>query len=185
MTTTANRTNPAAGNRPLRSALAWGAVLGIIFAGSIAFVWSTRPRPVRAEAPAVSFETAVAEMRLANEAATPPAKPAAIAMTEAERTAALGRLARIDRLLRDFARNLGEFPIGTNADITRALRGNNLKKIVLVTPDEMPINDRGELIDDWQTPYFFHQVSGRQMEIYSAGPDRQMWTADDLKVTAR
>jgi hypothetical protein len=47
------------------------------------------------------------------------------------------------------------------------------------------MNDRGELIDDWQTPYFFHQVSGRQMEIYSAGPDRQMWTPDDLKVTAR
>lgn len=176
-------TNLARVNRPLRSAIAWGAVLAVVLAACVGFVWSTRPRPVNAAAPAVSFETAVAEMRAANEA-RPVKKPAA-PMSDAERTRALGRIARVDRLLRDYSRNVGEFPVGTNADITRALRGNNLKKIVFVTPDEMPTNDRAELIDDWQTPYFFHQVSGHQMEIYSAGPDREMWTADDLKVIAR
>jgi hypothetical protein len=166
----------------MRSALGWGAVLVVILGVCGVFVWSTRPRPLRAETPRISFEDAVADMQA--QSATPQVKVSA-AISEAERTQALGRIARVDRLLRDYARNLGEFPIGTNADITRALRGNNLKKIVFVTPDEMSLNDRGELIDDWQTPYFFHQVSGHQMEIYSAGPDREMWTADDLKVVAR
>ena len=32
----------------------------------------------------------------------------------------------------------------------------------------------------WNTPYFFHQISGKQMEIHSAGPDRVRGTADDV-----
>ena len=41
-------------------------------------------------------------------------------------------------------------------------------------------NERGELTDAWGTPYFFHQLSGTEMEIHSAGPDRRMFTGDDL-----
>ena len=40
----------------------------------------------------------------------------------------------------------------------------------------------GELVDAWGTPYFFHQISGSEMEIHSAGPDKIMWTSDDLVV---
>jgi hypothetical protein len=32
------------------------------------------------------------------------------------------------------------------------------------------------------TPFLFHQISGAVMEIYSAGPDRKMWPADDLMI---
>jgi hypothetical protein len=32
------------------------------------------------------------------------------------------------------------------------------------------------------TPRQMHQLSGTVMEIRSAGPDRRMWTADDLVV---
>jgi hypothetical protein len=44
----------------------------------------------------------------------------------------------------------------------------------------MRINENGELVDPWGTPYFFHQLSGTEMEIHSAGPDKIMWTRDDL-----
>jgi hypothetical protein len=180
---TSHQPIPTRKAQSLRSALGWGAVLAAIFGACGTFLWSTRPRPLHAEVSAVAYETAVAEMQTANEAATP--KKPTRALSEAEKIEALGRIARVDRLLRDHARYLGEFPVGTNADITRALCGANLKKVVFVTADEIDMNGRGELIDDWRTPYFFHQVSGRQMEIYSAGPDGEMWTADDLKVTAR
>jgi hypothetical protein len=40
-------------------------------------------------------------------------------------------------------------------------------------------NGNGELIDQWGTPYFFHQLSKVEMEIRSAGPDGVMWTPDD------
>ncbi len=46
----------------------------------------------------------------------------------------------------------------------------------------MRINAGGELVYSWGTPFFFHQLSATQMEIRSAGPDRVMWTADDLVV---
>jgi hypothetical protein len=42
------------------------------------------------------------------------------------------------------------------------------------------MNSNGELMDRWGTPIFFHALSKDQMEIRSAGPDRVMWTADDV-----
>jgi hypothetical protein len=42
------------------------------------------------------------------------------------------------------------------------------------------VNGQGQLIDNWGTPFFFHSLSRNEMEIRSAGPDRRMWTTDDL-----
>ena len=39
---------------------------------------------------------------------------------------------------------------------------------------------RGELIDRWGTPFFFHQLSREFMQVRSAGPDRRHFTADDV-----
>jgi hypothetical protein len=70
-------------------------------------------------------------------------------------------------------------PIGTNAEITDALTGNNVLKLAFVPPDHPAINERGELCDRWGTPFRFHQLSGTVMEITSAGPDRRFATEDD------
>ena len=74
----------------------------------------------------------------------------------------------------------GGNPVGTNVEITRALNGDNPRHVHFL--DGARLNDQGELIDDWGTPYFFHQLSGQQTEIRSAGPDKQMWTSDDLVI---
>jgi hypothetical protein len=72
-------------------------------------------------------------------------------------------------------------PVGTNLEITRALDGDNPKQARFLKPEAgMRTNPQGELIDPWGTPYFFHQLSGHEMEIRSAGPDKIMWTSDDL-----
>ena len=42
------------------------------------------------------------------------------------------------------------------------------------------VNENGEMVDAYGTPLFFHQLSGKEMEIRSAGEDRKMWTFDDL-----
>jgi len=81
--------------------------------------------------------------------------------------------------LRDYRNVLGENPVGTNAEITRMLLGDNLKQVKIPVPEGSSVNDKGELCDEMGTPYFFHQLSATKMEIRSAGPDRQMWTADD------
>ena len=87
----------------------------------------------------------------------------------------------LDLVIRDFRSALGGNPVGDNAEITRSLRGSNLKQLKLKLPDNSPLNAEGELCDIWGTPYFFHQLSGKHMEIRSAGPDRKMWTADDIR----
>ena len=82
-----------------------------------------------------------------------------------------------------YASMFGGNPVGTNPEITAALDGNNRKQAhFLNAEDGQRLNSRGELIDPWGTPYFFHQLSGTEMEIHSAGPDKVMWTADDLVI---
>ena len=84
-------------------------------------------------------------------------------------------------VIRDYGARFGGNPIGNNREITARLNGANAKQVVfLKEEDGMRINARGELTDNWGTPFFFHQVSGTEMEIRSAGPDMKMWTADDL-----
>lgn len=82
-----------------------------------------------------------------------------------------------------YASLFGGNPVGTNQEITRALLGDNPKHInFLLKTDGNRVNSNGELVDLWGTPYFFHQLSGTLMEIHSAGPDRRMWTDDDLVI---
>ena len=91
-------------------------------------------------------------------------------------------LSAVDSTIRNFQAVLGENPIGSNAEITGALLGNNLKQIKLEVPAGSQVNGQGEMCDRWGTPYFFHQISKTEMEIRSAGPDRQMWTGDDSQM---
>jgi hypothetical protein len=86
-------------------------------------------------------------------------------------------------VFRQYQARFGGNPVGTNLEITRALNGGNAGQVIFLNPEDgMRLNDQGELIDNWGTPFFFHQLSATRMEIHSAGPDRRMWTADDLVV---
>lgn len=71
-------------------------------------------------------------------------------------------------------------PLGANEDIADALRGKN-KAHLRFLPDDSPVFDKqGRIIDRWGTPLYFHAESHDRLDIRSAGPDKQMWTADDL-----
>ncbi|HZM05314.1 MAG TPA: hypothetical protein VFC44_20140, partial [Candidatus Saccharimonadales bacterium] len=92
-------------------------------------------------------------------------------------------LRSVERSVRQFGKMFGGNPVGTNPEITSQLNGNNPKHINFIDAQAgLRINQNGELIDSWGTPYFFHQLSGSEMEIHSAGPDKIMWTADDLVI---
>lgn len=84
----------------------------------------------------------------------------------------------IDTFRSNFPRNGN--PVGNNADITAALTGKNKLRLALIPPDHSAINRDGELCDRWGTPFFFHAESANRMEIRSAGPDKKMWTDDDV-----
>jgi Type II secretion system (T2SS), protein G len=92
-----------------------------------------------------------------------------------------GRIAteKVTNMITSFHTRMGENPVGTNAEIMKSLMGENPIHATF-SPDPPTLNAKGELIDPWGTPYFFHQISGDEMEIRSAGPDKIMGTPDDI-----
>ncbi len=71
-------------------------------------------------------------------------------------------------------------PLGTNEEITRALTDPTLLGVALI-PIHHPAIIADQLTDRWGSPWFFHQISANLFEIRSAGPDRKLYTDDDLK----
>jgi hypothetical protein len=92
-------------------------------------------------------------------------------------------LENVRHALRQYGEMFGGNPVGTNPEITSQLNGGNPKHINFINTEAgMRVNENGELVDSWGTPFFFHQLSKTDMEIHSAGPDRTMWTTDDVVV---
>ena len=87
----------------------------------------------------------------------------------------------VAQLLYFYRQAFGENPVGDNGDLVAALLGENGKKAAYLTRDCPALVD-GKLVDRWGTPYWFHANSGREMEIVSAGPDRKLFTGDDLRL---
>jgi hypothetical protein len=107
--------------------------------------------------------------------APPPAKPSVDLVTDVT-----ARIDKISLMFRDYRTLMGSNPTGTNAEIIQSVNGGNPKQAKLGPPEGQQINARGELIDVWGTAYFFHQKSASDMEIHSAGPDKQFGTSDDI-----
>ena len=102
------------------------------------------------------------------------------AATTDQREGVVLDLDKVTLMFRDFRSSMGENPTGTNAEIMKAVMGGNPKGARLGPPENQSLNAEGELVDRWGTPLFFHQMSKTSMDIRSAGPDRVMWTDDDI-----
>lgn len=75
-------------------------------------------------------------------------------------------------------------PLSANEDWADLLRGKNAAREEFLPAQHVALNDKGQLVDRWQTPLFFHALGGGRYEIRSAGPDKAMWTEDDLQRNA-
>jgi hypothetical protein len=118
---------------------------------------------------------------LTNESQTNPSpqqSPTPSAMPE-DRQLVFDAIDNLEFTFRDYANALGGNPVGTNAEITAALQGDNPNQLKLETPGGSSVNRNSELCDPWGTPWFFHQLSASKMEIRSAGPDRVLYSEDD------
>jgi len=80
--------------------------------------------------------------------------------------------------VREYQRVFHQNPVGNNTEITRTLAGKNPRSTSFL-PASAKLNERGELVDAWDQPLFFHQISATNMEVRSAGADHVMWTPDD------
>ena len=71
-------------------------------------------------------------------------------------------------------------PLGANEEVAAALLGKNRIRMPFISEKCPALNDSGQLVDRWGTPLFFHAESADRLDLRSAGPDQQMWTADDI-----
>ena len=72
-------------------------------------------------------------------------------------------------------------PLSANEDWADLFRGQNAAHEVYLPSQHIAFNAHGQLADRWGTPLFFHALGGGRYEIRSAGPDKTMWTGDDLE----
>ena len=153
-------------------------------------VGGTAPVPIASTgAQATALPTAVMSTPALSSVITPgvavPVPDAANSIVTEEEKRTATRNARIDAdkvklMFVQFRTLMGENPVGTNAEIMHSVMGGNQRQATLGPPDGMSVNGNGELTDQWGAAYFFHQLSKDVMEIRSAGPDRRMYTEDDV-----
>jgi hypothetical protein len=128
-----------------------------------------------------NFAPVQAEVKAGSAAATsiPPAGQAApLEMTNVSPETAIQNMSRA---IHQYGQMFGGNPVGTNPEFAKQLGGDNPKHINFISEAAgMQLNGNGELVDPWGTPYFFHQISGSDTEVRSAGPDKIMYTSDDI-----
>ena len=89
------------------------------------------------------------------------------------------RIQYVEKVIYLYRQVMGGIPTGHNELVVNALLGGNEKGAALL-PKDCPAIVKGELVDEWGTPYWFHSVTSKDMEVRSAGPDRELFTADDV-----
>lgn len=76
-------------------------------------------------------------------------------------------------------------PIGDDSDLARALQGRNPLRLIVVPATHPIFSTDGRMRDRFGTPYHLHPRSRHGIDIRSAGPDRKLFTEDDVVSQSR
>jgi hypothetical protein len=74
--------------------------------------------------------------------------------------------------LQEYKEHVGSFPTGNNAQIVKALRGQNPKNVIILVNRKTELNEKGELVDAWDTPLRIY-FSDTSVLIRSAGENQR------------
>jgi hypothetical protein len=83
----------------------------------------------------------------------------------------LSQVQQLASAINQFRTEYGFHPMGSNAEIIKALRGDNPRKIVFFEAPSQSYNEQGEVIDPWGAPLLFDIRDGQEPRIRSIGPD--------------
>jgi hypothetical protein len=74
--------------------------------------------------------------------------------------------------LQKYKERVGAYPVGGNAEVAKALQGNNPKNIIILVGRKTELNEKGEYVDPWGVPLRIY-FSDNGVLIRSAGPNRR------------
>jgi hypothetical protein len=74
--------------------------------------------------------------------------------------------------LQKYKEIIGSFPVGSNAEVVKALKGSNPKNAIIIVGRKNELNEKGEFVDPWKTPLKIY-FCDKDVLIRSAGPNRR------------
>ena len=74
--------------------------------------------------------------------------------------------------LQKYKERVGSYPVGSNAQVAKALNGENSKNIIVMVGRKTDLNEKGEYVDPWGTPLRIY-FSDAGVLIRSAGLNRR------------
>jgi len=74
--------------------------------------------------------------------------------------------------LQKFKEHVGAYPLGSNAEVAKALMGKNSKNVIILVGRKNEVNEKGEFVDPWGTPLRIY-FSDSGVLVRSAGPNRR------------
>ena len=83
--------------------------------------------------------------------------------------------ADIDNLfagLQQYKEHVGSYPAGGNAQVVKALQGQNAKNVIILVSRKARVNEKGEFVDPWGTPLKIYFTDNNVL-VRSAGPNRR------------
>jgi hypothetical protein len=177
-----------------RPEIALLSALAAILAAAALALWFSSPSTERSAAPTAVPTRPAPSQASASHSPRPPATPrepetAAVGASplavELNAPSGTGQrdLEVLQTLLRQYFRRLRQrqgLPIGDDIDLARALSGQNPMRVALIPQNHPAISADGHLRDRWGSPYFIHPKGHSVFEIRSAGPDRKLFTDDDI-----
>ena len=74
--------------------------------------------------------------------------------------------------LQKYKEKVGVYPIGSNAEVVKALNGQNNKNVIILVGRKTEVNEKGEYVDPWGTPLRIY-FSDNGVLVRSAGANRR------------
>ena len=74
--------------------------------------------------------------------------------------------------LQKYKEVVGSYPVGSNADVVKALKGKNPKSVIVLVGRKTEVNDKGEYVDPWGTALRIY-FSDNGVLVRSAGLNRR------------
>lgn len=74
--------------------------------------------------------------------------------------------------LQKYKEHVGSYPTGSNAEIAKALKGQNSKNVIILVGRKNQLNEKGEFVDPWGTPLRIYFTDSGIL-VRSAGPNRR------------
>ena len=167
---------------------------GLLVLAMAFFLWSylSREKPIHTDpAPPAEKEVIPPGIVVTESASPPPPPPAMFAGSGDQFLTGYGSpnlspendikvLSETITAFLSIRKNAVERPLSANGEWSTALRGLRSGDKPWISKKSPVFDTQHHLVDRWSTPLHFHALGGKRWEIRSAGPDRKLWTRDDI-----